>query len=498
MRQKVLEGKLKEEQTLSNVFIVDAPRLPEKAQFPNRSHLIVLSVALGFGVGVAVAFGREQLVSTRRLALPEWLESIDTPADAPPQEDGQPPHYGNGNGHQPPRELPTGKQPNRQPAPAVAQTFFIPNTIESSQAERGEIPVIGSLFDSIVPVAGPMARKTPTTQAEFRSELTCPLPKPSQAKPSTVIPESAPPVEPIERRIPVIIPPQAAETALEEVTATLPTSHSASADSLAHSLAEAVAKLEAIAPDQQAVMHTPSKTVKLAEPVDTALLAKRLEHSAPQLPHMLMEAVPALHAMPVMGQAVENALTPEISLVTEPEPQEPDEGSTARLAYEAQAKAMPLPKKRRGLPSFLLEGEVEETEAPYTLVSRKQLLSPDDDLMQDVAPMEAPVAAAQTEDWTEPIFAPLETFNEAFDENDENSHQAQAPLKSPIPGFMLNEPVKSGRKPLLGGSLFGKKPSRHPEVYFGLGARAKKRNEMPASLSRLMQTLGSNRVSADS
>ena len=113
--------------------------------------------------------------------------------------------------------------------------------------------------------------------------------------------------------------------------------------------------------------------------------------------------------------------------------------------------------------------------------------------------MEAPVATvAQAEEWIEPVFAPLETFNDAFDQHEQNINQPQASLKSSIPGFMLNEPIQSGRKPLLGGSLFGKKPSRHPEVYFGLGARSKKRNEMPASLSRLMQTLGSSRVSADS
>ena|GEM_PF-2323227 len=64
LRQKVIESRIREDQTLSNVFIVDAPRLPEKPQFPTQIHLTVLGLLLGLGTGAAVAFGREQLFSS--------------------------------------------------------------------------------------------------------------------------------------------------------------------------------------------------------------------------------------------------------------------------------------------------------------------------------------------------------------------------------------------------------------------------------------------------
>jgi len=64
LRQKVIESRIREDQTLSNVFIVDAPRLPEKPQFPTQIHLTILGLLLGLGTGAAVAFGREQLFSS--------------------------------------------------------------------------------------------------------------------------------------------------------------------------------------------------------------------------------------------------------------------------------------------------------------------------------------------------------------------------------------------------------------------------------------------------
>lgn len=64
LRQKVMEGRIKEEQTLSNVFVVDAARLPEKAQFPTPLHITVIGILLGLGTGTAAAFIRERLLST--------------------------------------------------------------------------------------------------------------------------------------------------------------------------------------------------------------------------------------------------------------------------------------------------------------------------------------------------------------------------------------------------------------------------------------------------
>ncbi|HEY9746622.1 MAG TPA: GNVR domain-containing protein, partial [Oculatellaceae cyanobacterium] len=77
LRQKVLEGKLKEEQTLSNVFVVDAPHLPDKPDFPTRSHLMVLSLVIGVLSGVSLAVLKEQVLFTEGAEAPAWLESID-------------------------------------------------------------------------------------------------------------------------------------------------------------------------------------------------------------------------------------------------------------------------------------------------------------------------------------------------------------------------------------------------------------------------------------
>jgi uncharacterized protein involved in exopolysaccharide biosynthesis len=84
LRQKVIESRIKEEQTLSNVFIVDSPRLPEKPQFPTQIHLTILGLLLGLGTGVAVAFARERL-----------FLSQSEPTDDEDDDDHLPPSSGN-------------------------------------------------------------------------------------------------------------------------------------------------------------------------------------------------------------------------------------------------------------------------------------------------------------------------------------------------------------------------------------------------------------------
>jgi uncharacterized protein involved in exopolysaccharide biosynthesis len=109
LRQKVLEGRLKEEQTLSNVFVVDAPHLPESPEFPSRSHLILLSLVVGVASGIAIALIKEQLFSDETPDAPDWLENMD-------EDEG-------------PAEI---------EVPAYPQ------------------PVPSSLFNSLVPIAGPI------------------------------------------------------------------------------------------------------------------------------------------------------------------------------------------------------------------------------------------------------------------------------------------------------------------------------------------------------
>ncbi len=109
LRQKVLEGRIKEDQTLSNVFVVDAARTPEKPKFPTQLHLVVISLILGFGVGVASALLKEQMLNApvtdrRRNGNASWLAPMD---DLHPDDDHNdndddddhfPPLGGGGNG----------------------------------------------------------------------------------------------------------------------------------------------------------------------------------------------------------------------------------------------------------------------------------------------------------------------------------------------------------------------------------------------------------------
>ncbi|MBK8190614.1 MAG: hypothetical protein IPK79_09230 [Vampirovibrionales bacterium] len=52
LRRKLTEARLKEAQTLSNVFIVDSARLPLKSNFPSKLQLALLSLLLGVVVGL--------------------------------------------------------------------------------------------------------------------------------------------------------------------------------------------------------------------------------------------------------------------------------------------------------------------------------------------------------------------------------------------------------------------------------------------------------------
>ncbi len=53
LKEKELDAQLKESQSLSNVFIVDSPRLPIEASFPRQPHLLFFDFILGLACGVA-------------------------------------------------------------------------------------------------------------------------------------------------------------------------------------------------------------------------------------------------------------------------------------------------------------------------------------------------------------------------------------------------------------------------------------------------------------
>ncbi|MBX2860877.1 MAG: hypothetical protein KTR14_06565 [Vampirovibrio sp.] len=52
LQKKFLEAQLNESQTLSNVFVIDQPRIPSKASFPTPLHLIILGILMGIFGGI--------------------------------------------------------------------------------------------------------------------------------------------------------------------------------------------------------------------------------------------------------------------------------------------------------------------------------------------------------------------------------------------------------------------------------------------------------------
>jgi uncharacterized protein involved in exopolysaccharide biosynthesis len=406
LRQKVLEGKLKEEQTLSNVFIVDAPRLPDKAQFPTRSHLIVLSLLLGAGVGLASAFAKEQFVLGNPMNMPDWLTPID--------DDHDDNHHYPGNGrHQetslfvkPANPTPTASKPI-QNLPPVRRPI-VPGWIERPSPAPAQDPSLNY------------------SQPESRHDLPRPLNSAQQSAQQ-----------------------QAKQTPRATQPATIPQQPVPSNDRTVHSnnLLKDADLLPPMLEPAQAEPVQPSTSVKVATPMDTdttaALLQRLHRPSQSSSLHSDLVGIPIMHAAPQ-------------PTIPQPEPAAAEQ-QLAKALYESQAKSMPLPRRQRSLPAFLLEEASQDNDStPYTLIPKKQLLSEGDNLMQDVAPLDTPVDSNLTR-------------------------------KSPIPAFMQPDKPKAPRKPLLGNLLFRTKTVRHPELHFGINSRSQKELELPSSLSRIMQ-----------
>lgn len=56
LKQKQIEAKLKEAETISNVVIIDKPGLPTSASFPSRLEVIFIALMLGFIFGIITSF----------------------------------------------------------------------------------------------------------------------------------------------------------------------------------------------------------------------------------------------------------------------------------------------------------------------------------------------------------------------------------------------------------------------------------------------------------
>jgi uncharacterized protein involved in exopolysaccharide biosynthesis len=69
LKQKALEAHIKQAETLSNIFIVDQPTLPDKEKFPSRPMILLFGLISGFALGVGVAFLKTRLSSSNTNAM---------------------------------------------------------------------------------------------------------------------------------------------------------------------------------------------------------------------------------------------------------------------------------------------------------------------------------------------------------------------------------------------------------------------------------------------
>lgn len=216
LRQKSMEGRLKEEQTLSNVFIVDAPRLPDQSQFPTRNHLILLSLLLGLGSGLAIAFAKEQFAADLEVSLPSWLEPIDT--------DNTTAHPAPAYASVPQTEKRIG------PVPRRPDVLYRPELLDTPREMA--IPSSSSRFDALLPVSGPLlqpgtasaatAASSTETPDAIRQDLISALPQPQKevgpATPPTRVRQAMPPQK---------LPQHSVRTTAPAAAANIPTLHAA-------------------------------------------------------------------------------------------------------------------------------------------------------------------------------------------------------------------------------------------------------------------------------
>jgi len=86
MRKREIEASIKEAETPSNVFVVDAPTVPERASFPTRTHVLALSLILGLGASLGLSVlktlaedvceGADAVIETTRsrvLGIVPWI-----------------------------------------------------------------------------------------------------------------------------------------------------------------------------------------------------------------------------------------------------------------------------------------------------------------------------------------------------------------------------------------------------------------------------------------
>lgn len=334
LRQKVLESKLREQQTLSNVFIVDPPRFSEKPQAPTRTHLIVLSVVFGLGCGLAAALVKEQLTAKGHTE-PDWLQPLR---------------------EEHPSSAPYSMPPVRKTMPAAA-------TGSPVVEEKVPAPITGSLFDDLVPVAGPMRHQQPET---FRNDLVRPIVAGNGAGNGTgngngmrLSSQSATTSNGSGKAAQVLpLNPSNGPNGNAKISMTGSNGRQADGASNGNGYGKTAAVAVPAPGSNASNGKAVDGTVKQAKP--RVALVKNSHGPSAQKPDASLQGVPVLHATP------------------QPKPKAPEAG----IESEPPIAPQPTIRKVRGVPSFLLE----ESAGP----PKKQLLSGTDNLLDDVAPLDAP------------------------------------------------------------------------------------------------------------
>lgn len=536
LRQKVMEGKMKEAQTLSNVFIVDPPRLPEHPSFPSRTHLMVISILMAVAAGVSVAFIKEQLFAKAPLnpvypafdAQTQEFEQEFAPESTPgiPAEQRfgaleTHPQPATAAAYVPQPQAPA--QPVAQPAQAAGQAMppavkNAPNPDDvlgvNPPVEKVEMPVSGSLFDSLLPIAGPMARVT--TQAahtvpvqarnsqpdDFRRDLTQPLPVAASAH-STPTPSianqpagNAPQAttgdtlnnlatsNPQTYRDEDLLPPDGAHAA-----------HLQQVRMASQRLADAINPAQGVPVLHAAPSATPAyinDPLSVASPANTAghpgnSPTPENEAAIDEFPTLVLNETPA--AAPVEVQSGPVSTSPASpSRPEEFPPGQPQYNDIAEdpatALYEAQAKAMPLPRRRRGrsVPAFLLDDRLidvqadlhdEKEPAPYELVPRKQREQGMPAVQAETAPGFGNNSrnSAQQSDGAYKANAPNVADEAMFADLTPVHYAPSANLTSsefpPMPDFVPKEFAKRRPKRLFGGLFSSTRKYRQPELVLG-------------------------------
>jgi len=464
LRQKVMEGKMKEAQTLSNVFIVDSPRLPEHPSFPNRTHLIVISILMGVAAGVSVAFIKDQVFGKPAfnpafIAYPGQFAEEQWSEEAPHFYATQEEAFADQ--HADPIEE---QYPETQWQPVAATNFSLPEIVHEVEPiaqsaapqivrnapnaddvlginppiEKVEVPVTGSLFDSLLPIAGPMARNLsgnhqPHIQSEeLRRDL-------SQGHlPEAEVAQTDHDMDATFDHLSIfddqdLLPPGVS------FAPELQTVHAAS-----EKLAQAFTPAQGVP-----VMHVaPSATPSYVEdPLSVDI-------SAAQNTEFNSEGEEEIDEFPNLVLNENDFSTPvnDNLAVGETDP--------ATTLYEAQAKAMPLPRKRRvrSVPAFLLDDKTidvqaennDDRHAPYELVSRKRLAEQEANEPQTVVSNDfvAQTASFETNHSDEELSHQFSEFSPMPTRASANLANSNFP---PMPEFVPPEFAKRRNKGLFGG-----------------------------------------------